>query len=145
MDASKNRSEADFRSAEAALPDGHGWSACTFAKDSWSSESARAGTCKGIKSQSLSSLHAGEGFQRLQALEMHLRDMRKSCSKHMANMPLRVRSRISGPFDVLSSLVIGHVVAKAPMPEDPPKKLVLRCLADVRRLLDADLVLEGST
>jgi hypothetical protein len=105
VNASKNRSEADFWLGLSQLQVDYGWPAVAFAKDNWSSDKVRGGICRGVAIQAINGFRSSSGQVRLRVLDEHLKEWRVQNAQKLCSIDARTQTRILGRFDVFSSRV----------------------------------------
>ena len=145
VDATRQRSDPEFWDALSKLPPGLGWPVVAFAKDNWSSDKVRGGICKGVHAASLSSFALAAGYEKLLSLDQHLRAWRGSHAEALEKLTEKVRARILGRFDVLSSRVFLKGMTECPHPLKAEVSLELKSLADCATVATHDLAMAGRT
>ena len=144
VDATRQRSDPEFWDALSKLPPGLGWPVVAFAKDNWSSDKVRGGICKGVHAASLSSFALAAGHEKLFSLDQHLRAWRESNATALEKLTEKVRARILGRFDVLSSRVFLKGMTECPHPLKAEVSLELKSFADCATVATHDLAMAGS-
>ena len=138
--ADKCRSEAGFWDVLATLPKEFGWPPVAFAKDNWATDKVSGGICKGVPTGTLHKAVSKDAD--LKRMNDALSSWRKDHMSEMAKLPSKVRARVLGRFDILSSRVHLYGTAQCKSPEDDSKTLYLSLHADVAHVSTRDLALE---
>lgn len=145
VQADKCKTEAEFWAGLLPVPAEFGWAAVAFAKDNWSDENVKSGTCRAVALTNLGKVT--RQAEVLRNLHCTLADWRKARQGFLVKLPVKVQARILGRLDIISSRVVLQSATRIPHPAGADSMVTVESLAQAALCADHDLAVafeEGS-